>query len=198
MVHNFKLALLENCKNNVRNSDYVLALLTIYKKARNEGENTDLKNVLDGLIDITIFAYGALFKLGYTDATNKYFQRVAAWNKARNLLNFDAKNEFTFICEEFFELSCQNHQKSKEFARALLKDAPNNLFADWQTFYITLTKEAISAAEKLIAENKETFKKSFADYFEMVMQANDLKGKKVDEHGKIIKSDDFKAPENKF
>lgn len=139
-------------------------------------------------------------------------QRIVKWNEERGLLeqDYNAERESAFILEELYEvLGFKGDVKG--YARRM---ATNLLIADslrWRAggIYKHIRKHeptdqdildgladlivfATGAMAKKLKEMGSLLTPD--DILNRVMDTNDLKGSKVDEKGKIIKSDDFEQP----
>ncbi|QCD52845.1 hypothetical protein [Campylobacter sp. RM16192] len=139
-------------------------------------------------------------------------QRIVEWNRERGLLEqgYNSERESAFILEELYELLGFKGDV-KGYARRM---ATNWLIADsfhWRagSIYKNIRKQkptdqdildgladlivfATGAMAKKLHEMGSLLTPD--DILNRVMDANDLKGSKVDEKGKIIKSDDSEQP----
>lgn len=144
-------------------------------------------------------------------------QRIVKWNKERGLLEqgYDAERESAYIIEELHEL-LGFKGKVKEYARGQAKSILAQTSITWKLEitdgsivsetlkkhdptdqdildgYADLIVFATGAMAKKLAEMGSLLTPD--DILNRVMDTNDLKGSKVDEKGKIIKSDDFEQP----
>lgn len=150
--------------------------------------------------------------------TQKAMQRIIQWNKDRDLTEFDAKREFAYVCEETYELVFKDHKNSREQGLEIAKNAfmkpyneriePENENEEPQ--YVTKIREVDLTPNKSfilfssLLDSAIRSAKNVAyfvgikniDYLNKVLDANDQKGKKKDEFGKVLKDKaTFKEPE---
>lgn len=144
-------------------------------------------------------------------------QRIVKWNEGRGLLEqgYNAEREVAYVIEELHEL-LGFEGKVKEYAREQAKSILAQKSITWKLKvangkvvgetlkrheptdqdildgYADLIVFATGAMAKKLHEMGSLLTPD--DILNRVMDANDLKGSKVDEKGKIIKSDDFEQP----
>ncbi|WP_170019228.1 hypothetical protein [Campylobacter sp. RM16190] len=141
-------------------------------------------------------------------------QRITEWNKTRGLLEqgYNAERETAFVLEELYELlgfkgDVKGYARDK--AEEILKEKQIKWISKIEKglcYYKTLKRQdptdqdildglgdlivfATGAMAKKLHEMGSLLTPD--DILNRVMDANDLKGSKVDEKGKIIKSGDF-------
>ncbi|WP_169975910.1 hypothetical protein [Campylobacter sp. RM16191] len=144
-------------------------------------------------------------------------QRIVKWNEERGLLEqgYNAERETAFILEELYEvLGFKGDAKgyARDKAEEILKEKQIKWISKIEKglcYYKTLKRQdptdqdildgyadlivfATGAMAKKLHEMGSLLTPD--DILNRVMDTKDLKGSKVDEKGKIIKSDDFEQP----
>lgn len=163
--------------------------------------NTDENNVLDGFIDLFVYAVGGYYKLTKKAVEinnyNEFIARIVQWNIDRNLNEFKLTNELAFILEESTELltKYRNGDLRKECienANAMIK---NEIFVN--DALVMMWKGLIDEIVEMLSLFKDKF--DVKDAINIVLNANDTKGKKTDKEGKILKDKSvFVEPETSF
>lgn len=153
--------------------------------------------------------------------------RIAKWNTDRNLTNFDAKREFAYVLEETYELMFADHADSRSKSLEFVESAFLREYME-KEFHTTVDENGEEHTEieyipkiKEVELNEKTAYNLFSSllesaiycaeqisfylnvslpvYLNIVMDANDKKGKVTDAAGKIIKDKaTFEEPESKF
>ena len=176
--------------------------------------NTDENNIFDGVIDIIVYSIGAAYKiqkltqvypveLANSEQEEKAIKRIISWNQERNLNTYNLRRELSFIIEEVYEGTYTPHDDSHEVSLKICDKYFLNIILNYQhefkltqEFFINVYKSFIELGKQIATEYEHD---DFYFYLNKVMDANDLKGKKIDGEGKILKEKtNFVAPEIEF
>ena len=172
---------------------------------------------LDAYIDIAIYSIGTLYILSVANPELDYgylvssltkrlkmpnknpfsspFIRVPEWNKERGLdkVPFRLSLQTGFIIEEFFEFFEVDDYRNKAVKYShRFSDENKHPMTIYDTFASILTNALLAIGS--YSEN-ETFGQFIFDKMTIVMDANDKKGSKRDNEGKIGKDSSFIEPE---
>ena len=176
--------------------------------------NTDENNIFDGVIDIIVYAIGAAYKiqkltqvypveLANSEQEEKAIKRIISWNQERNLNTYNLRRELSFIIEEVYEGTYTPHDDSHEVSLKICDKYFLDIILNYQhefkltqQFFINTYKSFIELGKEIATEYEYN---DFYYYLNKIMDANDLKGKKIDNEGKLVKEDpNFHAPETDF
>lgn len=231
---------LKDASNFIRPHAGILHAFSKRSNGQNNKElNSNWANVYDGFLDLIVYLTGACFKLDYNKfiksevykdapaSLQKVMQRIIQWNIDRGLTDFDAEREFSFVCEETYELMFQEHSDSRKQGLEIAKNAflrpahekiptttTNEQGEEVVTFTYKPTLKKVdlkpSVAFELFTDLLDSALQSairissflninVIDYLNLVMDANDKKGKETDSGGKIVKDKSkFLEPESQF
>lgn len=176
--------------------------------------NQDIADVFDALLDVVVYAVGACNKLAVLNQDplvlhvssideKKMVQRIANWNEVRNLHIFNFRRELAFIVEEVYEGTYIPHQNSHTISFMIVDQYFQDLITKYQSdykllqqFFTDVYKTFMFWGQKLA---NSFVKQDFFYYMNEVMNANDTKGMKTDDEGKIVKDPStFSQPQTKF
>jgi hypothetical protein len=134
--------------------------------------------------------------------------RIVDWNKARNNLDLDSNLEISMLAEEAKEyFEAETFVDQTDAVCDLLFVGVGTLAKSAKAFHLT-AEGLFSPIEFIISDyiaraaeqgiSTEVIGQFLGECLTAVIDANEAKGTEKDENGKVIKPDDFVAPEQRI